>query len=105
MTKITVEKYPNPESMVNVLSPLTIATLAYDFANRNDLLESQLTAANALVDRLRPVNQEYTIGEFTLSEFPEQPDSLWIHHESREGAAFDIKELEKVIRKFYNDNF
>jgi hypothetical protein len=51
------------------------------------------------------MEQEITIGEFTLTLDEDDSKNIWIHHSSREGGSFDIKELEKLIRKFYNDNF
>jgi len=44
------------------------------------------------------------IGEFLLEE--KDDDSIWISIvNDGEGAEFDIKKLEEVIKQFYNDNF
>lgn len=45
---------------------------------------------------------EITIGEFTLRD--EGEDEIWICHENGEESAFSKESLERVLRKFYNDN-
>lgn len=48
-------------------------------------------------------------GEFTIYpcilEYPDGAKSVWIEHESGEGAQFHADSLEKVIKEYYNKNF
>lgn len=52
--------------------------------------------------------QEITIGKYRLYYYNftgTQIKGIHISMEDGEGGVFDSKELEKVIEKFYNDNF
>ncbi len=56
----------------------------------------------------QPINKSVRIGKFDLWEFRNHvgKKSIWIGlADDGEGGAFDEKELEKVIEKFYDKNF
>lgn len=48
------------------------------------------------------------IGEFTLHpciDYPDGSKSVWIEEASGEGGQYPALALEKVIRRFYDENF
>ena len=47
----------------------------------------------------------FKIGEYTIYDSGFNPDSFWIEHESGEGSGFPKKDIEKLIDKYYKDNF
>lgn len=46
-----------------------------------------------------------TIGDFILTDYPDDKDRISIHHLSGEGGVFNRNALAEVIEKFYADNF
>ena len=51
---------------------------------------------------------EIQIGKYTLAEWKDDEhlqNAIWIRHESGEASTFDIKDVEEVIHKFYEENF
>lgn len=60
----------------------------------------------ALTDTIRArIEGTFTIGEFNISYDKDDENRIWIYHFTGEGGGFNKKEFEKVISKFYNDNF
>ncbi len=48
------------------------------------------------------------IGEFTIKpshDYPDGSKSVWIEQMDGEGGQFPVKDLEKVIKEFYDKNF
>ena len=46
------------------------------------------------------------IGDYEISSMISAKEGrVWIEHKSGEGGEFSLEAFEKVIEKFYNDNF
>ncbi len=55
-----------------------------------------------LVDRASK-QKEFTIGDYTLEICLH--NRYWIRHKSGEGMEVGVKELEKMVKDFYEENF
>ena len=52
-----------------------------------------------------PLQRAIRIGEFSIFEKGQMPDSLNIFHDSGEGGGFKNEAFAAVVKKFYEDNF
>jgi len=56
----------------------------------------------SLIDEMQTTNEVITIGDFRIYK---DEGLLFINHIGGEGGSFSEEELEKVIDKFFYDNF
>lgn len=54
------------------------------------------------------MKNKINIGMFEISISEHNPDKIWIYKTENgegEGGEFDLKEVEGLIKKYYDDNF
>lgn len=84
------------------------ATEMVRFMSEGVLEETRQQAVADDRKELREKVEGITVGEFTIRpsrDYPDGSKSVWIEEASGEGGQFAVGSFEKVIRRFYDENF
>jgi len=51
------------------------------------------------------IKQEFTFGDYTITESSIDNENYWVRHKSGEGSEFSKKDINGLIHDYYDKNF